>query len=103
MGLARGGGIAEQASKPGSQIGRFHRCSSPAPQKVLLKIKLSAWVARSVERPTSAQVMVSRFICSSSVLGSLLSTESWLLILCPTLVSAPPLLTHTHSLSQKET
>ena len=41
-----------------------------------------AWVAQSVERPTSAQVMVSQFMGSSPTLGSLLSAQSLLWILC---------------------
>ena len=34
------------------------------------KIPLGAWVAQSVERPTAAQVMISRFVCPSPTLGS---------------------------------
>ena len=36
----------------------------------------SAWVAQWVERPTSAQVMISRFLGSSSVSGSVLTSRS---------------------------
>ena len=44
---------------------------------ILKKIKLrGAWVAQSVERPTSAQVMISRFASSSPVLGSVLTAQS---------------------------
>ena len=32
-----------------------------------------AWVAQSVKRPTSAQVMISQFMSSSPVLGSVLT------------------------------
>ena len=50
------------------------------------------WVAQLVERPTSAQVMVSWFVVLSPALGLLLSVQSLLQILCPPL-SALPLLT----------
>ena len=42
------------------------------------------WVAQLVERPTSAQVMISRFVGSSPASGSVLMAQSWslLLILC---------------------
>ena len=32
-----------------------------------------AWVAQLVKRPTSAQVMISQFVCSSPALGSMLT------------------------------
>ena len=35
-----------------------------------------AWVAQSVERPTSAQVMILRFVSSSPALGSVLTAQS---------------------------
>ena len=35
-----------------------------------------AWVAQLVERPTSAQVMVSRSVGSSPVMGSVLTVQS---------------------------
>ena len=35
-----------------------------------------AWVAQSVERPTSAQVMASRFVGSSPASGSVLAAQS---------------------------
>ena len=35
-----------------------------------------AWVAQSVNRPTSAPVMTSRFVGSSPVLGSVLTARS---------------------------
>ena len=41
-----------------------------------------AWVARWVERPTSAQVMISGFVSSSPTLGLLLSAQSPLRIFC---------------------
>ena len=34
------------------------------------------WVAQSVERPTSAQVMISRFVSSSPASGSVLTAQS---------------------------
>ena len=37
-----------------------------------------AWAAQSVELPTSAQVMISQFMSSSSALGSLLSAQRML-------------------------
>ena len=42
-----------------------------------LKIELrGAWVARSVKRPTSAQVMISRSVSSSPTSGSVLTAQS---------------------------
>ena len=35
-----------------------------------------AWVAQSVEHPTSAQVMISRFVSSSPASGSVLTAQS---------------------------
>ena len=35
-----------------------------------------AWVAQLVKRPTSAQVMISRFVGSSPVSGSVLTSQS---------------------------
>ena len=35
-----------------------------------------AWVAQSVKRPTSAQVMISRFVSSSPMSGSVLTAQS---------------------------
>ena len=60
-----------------------------------------AWVARSVEHPTSAQVMISRFVGSSPELGSVLT--AWSLdpasdSVSPSLSSPPPLVLY---LSQK--
>ena len=59
-------------------------------------------MAQSVKQPTSAQVMISRFVGSSPVSGSVLMAQS----LDPALDSVPPslsapLLTYTMSLSQK--
>ena len=41
-----------------------------------LQFSWGAWVAQSVKRPTSAQVMISRFMSSSPVLGSVLTAQS---------------------------
>ena len=35
-----------------------------------------AWVAQSVKRPTSAQVMISQFVSSSPASGSVLTAQS---------------------------
>ena len=61
-----------------------------------------AWVAQSVERPTSAQVMISRFVSSTSAWGSVLtprSPEPALDSVSPPL-SAPPSLVLSLSLSK---
>ena len=60
-----------------------------------------AWVAQSVERPTSAQVMISRSVSSSPTSGSVLTAQSLDPVLdsvAPSL-SDPPLL--MLSLSQR--
>ena len=60
-----------------------------------------SWVAPLVRRPTSAQVMISQFVSSSPVSGSVLTAQS----LEPVLdsvslsLSTPPLLTLSVSLS----
>ena len=51
----------------------------------------SAGVAQSVKHPTSAQVMISQFVSLDPTLGSLLSAQNPIRILCPHL-SAPSLL-----------
>ena len=57
---------------------------------VLFKMKnyWGAWVAQSVERPTSAQVMISQFVSSSPASGSVLTAQS----LGPALDSVSPCL-----------
>ena len=66
-------------------------------------ISRGAWVAQLAERPTSAQVMISWFVSSSPVSGSVLTAQN----LEPTLdsvsssLSAPPPLILCLSLSQK--
>ena len=61
------------------------------------------WVAQSVGRPTSAQVMISQFVGSSPASGSVLMAQSLEPVLdsvSPSL-SAPPMLVLSLSLSQK--
>ena len=69
------------------------------------------WVAQSVKRLTSAQVMILQFVSSSPASGPLLAVLSLFQILCAPSLSAPPLPsrvharvhthTHTHTLSLK--
>ena len=63
---------------------------------VLLKLHKNrgAWVAQSVKRPTSAQVMISRFMGSSPASGSVLTAQS----LDPASDSVPPSLSAPSSL-----
>ena len=62
-----------------------------------------AWVAQSVGHPTSAPVMISRFVGSSPALGSMLTARSlepaWDSVSPP--LSAPPLLMLSLSLSKE--
>ena len=62
-----------------------------------------AWVAQSVERPTSAQVMISQVVGSSPASGSVLTAQSLEPALDPACVSlsTPPLLMLSLSLSLK--
>ena len=65
-----------------------------------LKNPWGAWVASSVECPTSAQVMISQLMSSSPTSGSVLTAQS----LERALDSVPPSLsapTHLHSVSLK--
>ena len=41
-----------------------------------IKMGWGAWVAQWVDRPTSAQVMISRFVSLSPALGSVLTAQS---------------------------
>ena len=62
-----------------------------------------AWVAQSVKRPTSAQVMISRSVSSSPASGSVLTAQSLEPVtdsVSPSL-SDPPLFVLCLSLSQK--
>ena len=49
------------------------------------------WVAQSVKPPTLAQVTISQFLSSSPTSGCLLSAQSLLQILSPSLSAPPPL------------
>ena len=75
-------------------------------KKQSAKNLLNSWgasVVQSVEHPTSAQIMISRFVGSSTALGSVLITWSLEFVsdsVSPP-VSAPPLLTLSLSLYQK--
>ena len=42
----------------------------------IFRILRDAWAAQSVRHPTSAQVMILRFMSSSPVLGSVLTAQS---------------------------
>ena len=59
------------------------------------------WVAQLVKHPTLAQVMISRFMGSSPMLGSMLTAQS--LEPASDSVSAPPPLVLCLSSSQKKT
>ena len=62
-----------------------------------------AWVAQLVERPTSAQVMISRSVGSSPALGSVLTAQSLEPVsdsVSPSLSDPPPFMLYL-SLSQK--
>ena len=62
-----------------------------------------AWVARSVNHPTSAQVMISQSVSSSPASVSMLTTQSLEPVSDPVspCLSAPPLFMLCLSLSQK--
>lgn len=60
-----------------------------------------AWMAQLVRHPASDQVMISRFMSWSPTLGSLLTAESLLWILCPLVFLCLSPASHTHSLSLK--
>ena len=68
---------------------------------ILFNVYGGSWVAQSVERPTSAQVMTSQFVGSSPISGSVLTAQS----LEPDSVSISPSLSlcpspsHTLSIS----
>ena len=79
------------------QLGGKTRCRGP-----LRGQGQGVWVAQSVERPTSAQVMISRIVGSSPVSGSALTARSLEPAsdsVSPSL-SAPPLLALCLSLSK---
>ena len=56
-------------------------------------------MAQSVGRPTSAQVIISRFVSWSPASGSVLTAQSLAWILCLPPLSAPPMLMICLSLS----
>ena len=60
-------------------------CLPALPLSEIKKIR-GAWVAQSVKRPTSAQVMISTFVSASPVSGSVLTAQS----LEPASDSVPP-------------
>ena len=55
---------------------RLERASDSVSPSLKNKQTRGAWVARSVKRPTSAQVMISRSVGSSPALGSVLTAQS---------------------------
>ena len=72
-------------------------------QPIKIIKKRGAWVAQSVKRPTSAQVMISRSVSSSPASGSVLTAQSLEPVsdsVSPSL-SAPPPFMLCLSLSQK--
>ena len=54
----------------------FVGCGAYPTGDSLFKKNRSSWVAQSVKHPTSAQVMISRFVSSSPTLGSVLTARS---------------------------
>ena len=67
-----------------SPVACFHKANT---QEWIVHLKWlgknwGAWVAQSVERPTSAQVMISWSVSSSPASGSVLTARSLLRILC---------------------
>ena len=57
---------------------RKYRLSGPTPDLLLHQKQhfRGAWVAQSVEQPTSAQVMISQSVGSSPASGSVLTAQS---------------------------
>ena len=96
MGLSRasGSGLTAQSLEPASDsVSPPLSASPPFMLCLCLCLCLSlknkhwgAWVAQSVERPTSAQAMISRFMGSSPASGSVLTAQS----LEPASVSVSP-------------
>ena len=98
-------GRATWHRSPSSTQGRIFKPNQPTPTQHLKNLLWGAWVAQSLERPTSAQAVISRFVGSSPVSGSVLtarSPEPASDSVSPSL-SAPPLLTLCFSLSHKNT
>ena len=67
-----------------------------SPHIVLKRLTRGAWVAQSVELPTSAQVMISWFVSSSPTMGSVLTACFGFCVL-PFSLPLP----RSHSVSQK--
>ena len=87
--LTQGGGLERIQSNDNSQILLLGMTNGSATLENGLR---GAWVALSVKRPTSAQVMILRFVSSSPASGSVGTTPSLLWILCPPpLSTSPPL------------
>ena len=87
-----------------AEVGHSTDWATQAPKKSIFNMKSrGVWVAQSVKRPTSAQVMISQFVSLSPTSGSVLTAQS----LEPASASvspslpAPPLLMLCLSLSQK--
>ena len=59
-------------------------------------VKEGPWVAQSIERPTSAQVMISQLVSSSPMSGSVLTAQSLEPASNSDFLSAPP---HLHPVS----
>ena len=78
-------------------LGRF------LPLKININMYRGAWVAQSVKRPTSAQVMISRSVSLSPASGSVLTAQSREPVSdsVPPSLSDLPLFMLCHSLSQK--
>ena len=65
------------ACSPQTQDQLSSLCQTKAGQALSLKLtNRGTWVAQSVKRPTSAQVMISQFLSSTSTLSSVLTAQS---------------------------
>ena len=103
-----GGGLLGRAHPPpGRPVPVPWRPASQPEARLLLQngSPWSTWVAQSVKRPTSAQVMISRFVGSSPAPGSVLT--AWNLepasgSVSPPLVRLPPAPAHALSLSRSQ-
>ena len=67
--------------EPGACFGFWVSLALPLPHSCSVSVSASqkyrgAWVAQLVKRTTSAQVMISQFVSSSPVLGSVLTAQS---------------------------
>ena len=65
-----------------------------------------AWVAQSVERPTSAQVMISRSVSSSPASGSVLTAQSLEPAsdsVSPSVSAPPPLMLYVSEINDHKT